>query len=522
MHLFKRVQSRTSFLKPSSVWLVLCTILALTGCAKHVEQKKEVMHSIPADKHTLLSKYTAPYIAAHPDKTGFYPLSDGQEAYFMRLAMIYSAEQSLDIQYYIYRDDSTSSLMTWYLYQAAERGVRVRILLDDMQARNDAALAKLAAHPNVELRLFNPFENRSLRAVGFLGDFNRLNRRMHNKAIIADGAFAIIGGRNIGDEYFSANNNVEFGDIDLLLLGKVIPDVAQQFDVYWNSEPATPVEHLIDTVKPVTEVDLEAWKESKLIYLTRSDYAKSLKELPVIKRLMEHSLPLYWSDVKLSYDSPNKVNIDSPTNQSDDGLLLHKISAVLQQTEKSLLIISPYFVPTEEGAKALADAASQGLDITVITNSLASNDVFSVHGWYAKRREILLNSGVKLYEVKVGRELDKKHSWLGSSRTSLHAKIFIIDEYKTFVGSYNFDPRSAYLNTEMGVFVDSPQFAEQSIQAILSSLKKTTYRLKLDDDGDIAWVDDVTGKQFDTEPDSSIWLRFGAWFSGLLPIEKHL
>lgn len=522
MLLFRRVQPSTPFLKLSPLWLLVCTILALTGCAKHIEQEKEVMYSIPANKHTNLSKYAAPYITAHPDKTGFYPLGDGQEAYFMRLAMIYGAEKSLDIQYYIYRDDSTSSLMTWYLYQAAERGVRVRILLDDMQARNDAALAKIAAHPNVELRLFNPFENRSMRAVGFLGDFNRLNRRMHNKAMIADGAFAIIGGRNIGDEYFSANNNVEFGDIDLLLLGKVIPDIAHQFDVYWNSEPATPVEHLVGNVKPITKADLDAWKESKLIYLTRSDYAKSLKELPVIQRLMEHSLPLYWSNAKLSYDSPNKVNADNPTNQSDDGLLLHKISAVLKQTENSLLIISPYFVPTEEGAKALANAARQGINITVITNSLASNDVFSVHGWYAKRRKILLDSGVKLYEVKVGQEQDKKHSWLGSSRTSLHAKVFIIDQYKTFVGSYNFDPRSAYLNTEMGVFVDSPQFAEQSIQAILSSLKNTTYRLKLDNDGDIAWVDDITGKQYNTEPDTSIWLRFGAWFSGLLPIEKHL
>jgi len=522
MLLFRRVQPSTPFLKLSPIWLLACTILALTGCAKHIEQEKEVMYSIPANKHTSLSKYAAPYIAANPDKTGFYPLGDGQEAYFMRLAMIYGAEKSLDIQYYIYRDDSTSSLMTWYLYQAAERGVRVRILLDDMQARNDAALAKLAAHPNVELRLFNPFENRSMRAVGFLGDFNRLNRRMHNKAMIADGAFAIIGGRNIGDEYFSANNNVEFGDIDLLLLGKVIPDIAHQFDVYWNSEPATPVEHLVGNVKPITKADLDAWKESKLIYLTRSDYAKSLKELPVIQRLMEHSLPLYWSNAKLSYDSPNKVNADNPTNQSNDGLLLHKISAVLKQTENSLLIISPYFVPTEDGAKALAEAARQGIDITVITNSLASNDVFSVHGWYAKRRKILLDSGVKLYEVKVGQEQDKKHSWLGSSRTSLHAKVFIIDKYKTFVGSYNFDPRSAYLNTEMGVFVDSLQFAEQSIQAILSSLKNTTYRLKLDNDGDIAWVDDITGKQYNTEPDTSIWLRFGAWFSGLLPIEKHL
>jgi putative cardiolipin synthase len=368
MLLFRRVQPCTPFLKLSSTWLLACTILALTGCAKHIEGEKEVMYSIPANKHTNLSKYAAPYITAHPNKTGFYPLSDGQEAFFMRLAMIYGAEKSLDIQYYIYRDDNTSSLITWYLYQAAERGVRVRILLDDMQARDDAALAKLAAHPNVELRLFNPFENRSMRAVGFLGDFNRLNRRMHNKAMIADGAFAIIGGRNIGDEYFSANNNVEFGDMDLFLLGKVIPDIALQFDVYWNSEPATPVEHLVDNVNPVTDADLEAWKESKLIYLTRSDYAKSLKELPVIQKLLEHSLPLYWSDAKLSYDSPNKVNADNPTNQSGDGLLLHKISAVLKQTEKSLLIISPYFVPTEEGATSLANADSQGLYINVITN----------------------------------------------------------------------------------------------------------------------------------------------------------
>ena len=224
---------------------IAVSTLTLIGCAQPLSTTKTATYSNVDNYNTTLLQKTLPYIQSNPNKTAFYPLGDGQAALLARLAIIESAQKTVDVQYYIYRDDATSHLLTWYLYQAAERGVRVRLLLDDMQKRDDQFLANLSAHPNVEVRLFNTFGNRSFKPLSFLTDFDRLNRRMHNKSIIADGVFAITGGRNIGDEYFSANNNVEFGDFDLLMMGKVIPQVSRQFDEYWNSKPATPIEMLV-------------------------------------------------------------------------------------------------------------------------------------------------------------------------------------------------------------------------------------------------------------------------------------
>ncbi|WP_394166044.1 phospholipase D family protein [Photobacterium piscicola] len=494
---------------------IAISTLTLIGCAQPLSTIKTATYSNTDNYNTTLLKKTLPYIQANPNKTAFYPLGDGQAALLARLAIIESAQKTVDVQYYIYRDDATSHLLTWYLYQAAERGVRVRLLLDDMQNRDDQFLANLSAHPNVEVRLFNTFGNRSFKPLSFLTDFDRLNRRMHNKAIIADGVFAITGGRNIGDEYFSANNNVEFGDFDLLMMGKIIPQVSRQFDEYWNSKPATPIEMLVTEAHLPTADQLQQWKKAQKQYLT-SDYARSLKQHPMAKKLSNQTLPFYWADAELVYDTPYKVK------NSQDDLLLHHLSAMISQAKTDFLLISPYFVPTEAGVKALVKAAKRGLNITIVTNSLASNDVFAVHGWYAKYRKDMLESGIKLYEIKTDPKIKKKHSWLGNSRSSLHAKTFIIDRKKVFVGSFNFDPRSAYLNTELGVIVDSQAFSDIFYADLDRLLEKSAYRLSLDNNNDIIWTDDTNGKQFDSEPDSGVILKIGAWLAGALPIEKHL
>ncbi|PSW46576.1 phospholipase D family protein [Photobacterium leiognathi] len=495
--------------------IIATGVLTLVGCAQPLSTEKQTSYSNVDNFKTNLYQSSLPYTIKHPDKTGFYPLGDGQAALLARLAIIEGAEKTLDVQYYIYRDDATSGLLTWYLYQAAERGVRVRLLLDDMQNRDDQALASLSAHPNVEVRLFNPFSNRTIKPLSFLTDFDRLNRRMHNKAIIADGVFAITGGRNIGDEYFSANSDVEFGDFDLIMLGKVIPQFSRQFDEYWNSKPATPIEALVSEAHEPTPEQLAQWKQAQLKYMS-TDYARSLKHHPMVKQLMDETLPLFWTDAELLYDTPYKV-----ANSKDD-LLLHKLSEMIAKADHDFFLVSPYFVPTEEGAKELAKAAKSGKNITIVTNSLASNDVFAVHGWYAKYRKLMLKGGVKLYEVKVEPGQKTKHKWLSRSRTSLHAKTFILDKSKIFVGSFNFDPRSAYLNTELGVIVDSPEFSGQVYNQISNSLLKDAYRLSLDENGDIVWNDDTTGQQYTSEPDSGILLKMGAWVAGALPIEKQL
>lgn len=496
---------------------LLVSFFSFIGCSSTPTAEKVPSYTIPFDSQTQLAGQALPYINKHSALTGFYPLGDGQEAFLARLALIYGAEHSIDLQYYIYRDDSTSSLMTYALYQAAERGVRVRILLDDMQSRNDKSMAQLTSHPNIKIRLFNPFENRVARVFDFVSDFDRMNRRMHNKALIADNAFVITGGRNIGDEYFAANGSVDFGDFDILMLGDTVPKVSEQFDLYWNSKPSTPIESLVRQASKPTDADIEKWENDLKRDFKNSKYIKSFAELPLTQHIKDESLDFFWGKAEVHFDLPSKIY--SPENTD---LMLHQLGAILAQTNDELLLISPYFVPTEQGASSLIKAVEEGIDVTIITNSLASNDVFAVHGWYAKYREPLLAGGVKLYEVKVDPSLKKKRSWLGSSRTSLHAKTFIIDRKDLFVGSFNFDPRSAFLNTEMGILIESEEFGELVYQEFDRNLRKNTYRLALNENEELEWHNDLSGTITRSEPDASIWLRFSAWFAGILPIENQL
>ncbi|MGF1700886.1 phospholipase D family protein [Photobacterium makurazakiensis] len=500
--------------------LLLISSGVLTGCSTSTNIKaveKASSYSIPMADNTKLASIASPFVSSNPDLTGFYPLDDGQEALMARLAIIHAAEISVDLQYYIYRNDDTSSLLTYALYQAAERGVRVRILLDDMQSRNDNAMASLSSHPNIDIRLFNPFENRDFKLFGFIGDFDRLNRRMHNKALIADGTFAITGGRNVGDEYFSANGAIDFGDFDILTLGEVVPDIAVQFDLYWNSAPSIPVEALVSNITPPSSNDVEQWEATLRDTFEGSSYTEALAELPLVKRILNQAIDFYWGEAELYYDTPSKVYAPEEST-----FLMHELGNVIDRVESEFLLISPYFVPTEKGTATLIRAAENDISVTIITNSLASNDVFAVHGWYSKYREQLLRSGVKIYEVKIDPSVKKNHSWLGSSRTSLHAKTFIIDRKEVFVGSFNFDPRSAYINTEMGILLQSPEFSAEVYKDADLSLSKSTYRLALDENGDIKWHNDFLGTSYKTEPDASIWLRMGAWLSSILPIEDQL
>ncbi|MDO6541464.1 phospholipase D family protein [Photobacterium sanguinicancri] len=499
-------------------FLLLCCVALLSGCAQTtLSDPKAISYAIAAHPSSKLARYIAPELQEHPNQTGFYPLANGKDAFIARLAIIQSAEHSIDAQYYIFRDDLTSTVISMYLYQAAERGVRVRLLLDDMQSRNDEDMANIAAHPNIEVRLFNPFKQRNVRSIGLVSDFDRLNRRMHNKSLTVDGIFSIAGGRNIGDEYFSADSSVEFGDFDLLMVGDIVSPIATQFDVYWNNDAAIPIEHLQGQGNKIPHDELAQWYSEQHQNIATSEYFYTLASLPIIEKLKTQKIPFYWGDAELYYDLPSKLSAPSQENP-----LLHQISELLDHTKQELLLISPYFVPTKAGAEALAKASRDGMKITIITNSLASNDVFAVHGWYAKRRQLLLESGVHIYETQVNPYISQKHSWIGSSRTSLHAKTYILDREQLFVGSFNFDPRSAQYNTEMGVVVHSPLFIKKIYQKLDGSLNKNTYRLILDENNNIVWVDERTQKRYTSEPDASLMLRMGAWFSGMLPIENLL
>ncbi|WP_322804983.1 phospholipase D family protein [Vibrio alfacsensis] len=446
--------------------------------------------------------------------TAFVPLHQGDNALLARIALIESAEKSLDLQYYIYRSDETSQLMTWRLYEAAQRGVRVRLLLDDMQKRNDLGMAELNAHPNIEIRLFNPHQYRDARVLALASDFTRLNRRMHNKSLIADSVSAIVGGRNIGNEYFSFESNVEFGDFDVILFGEAVTQTADQFDLYWNSLYSVPMEWIIPESDKVADEVIQTEVKKLRLEEKFSTGNYNFRKLDLYEDLEQGTLNLYWGPAQVWFDLPDKI-------ATQESQLIHNLSELLASVESSFVLISPYFVPTESGTQALVDAAKRGVDITIITNSLASNDVFAVHGWYAKYRQDLVEAGIKLWEVKASAEVKSKWSLTGSSRSSLHAKAMMIDGTTLFVGSMNWDPRSAELNTEMAVVIEQSEYVQESLARLPGQLKQNAYQVVIRD-GDIAWIDATTGETFDSEPEASIWRRLGAWFSGILPIEDQL
>lgn len=497
---------------------ILGSLLLLVSACSSIQPKdpseKSTSFQLGYQEDSALAEFFESYGKDPKSETAFYPLNQGNDALLGRIALIESAEKSLDLQYYIYRSDETSQLITWRLYEAAKRGVRVRLLLDDMQKRNDAGMAELNAHPNIEIRLFNPHQYRDARVFALASDFERLNRRMHNKALIADSVSAIVGGRNIGNEYFSFESNVEFGDFDVMLFGEVVTQTADQFDLYWNSIYAVPMEWIVPEADKVADRAIQAQVRTLELEEKFSTGPYNFKELDLYEELQQGNLKLYWGKGEVWFDLPDKI-------ATQESQLIANLGELLENVDSSFVLISPYFVPTESGTKALTDAAKRGIDITIVTNSLASNDVFAVHGWYAKYREDLVKAGIKLWEVKASAKIKSKWSLTGSSRASLHAKLMMIDENKLFVGSMNWDPRSAELNTEMAVVIEQPEYVQKQQSVLPEQLKENAYQVVLQD-GDITWLDLETGEVFDSEPEASVWRKMGAWFSGILPIEDQL
>lgn len=493
---------------------MLILVSACSSIQPRDPSEKSTSFQYGYQEESALAEFFESYDKAPDSDTAFYPLNQGNDALLARIALIESAEKSLDLQYYIYRNDETSQLITWRLYEAAQRGVRVRLLLDDMQKRNDAGMAELNAHPNIEIRLFNPHQYRSARLFALASDFSRLNRRMHNKALIADSVSAIVGGRNIGNEYFSFESNVEFGDFDVMLYGEAVTQTADQFDLYWNSLYAIPMEWIVTDSEKVADDAIQAQVKKLQLEEKFSTGTYNFKELDLYEELQQGKLHLYWGQGDVWFDLPDKI-------ATQESQLVANLGELLESVEGSFVLISPYFVPTESGTKALADAAKRGIDVTIVTNSLASNDVFAVHGWYAKYRQELVEAGIQLWEVKASARIKSKWSLTGSSRASLHAKAMMIDSKTLFVGSMNWDPRSAALNTEMAVVIEQPEYVQDSLNKLPHQLKQNAYRIIIKD-GDIAWLDTETGEIHSSEPEASIWRKMGAWFSGILPIEDQL
>jgi cardiolipin synthase C len=464
-------------------------------------------------RDTRLGRIVAPQAEAHPGECGIHSLLDGPAALAARVHLAQIADRSLNVQYYIWRIDTAGTLLAAALREAADRGVRVRLLLDDNNSshRLDTALAALDSHPNIEVRLFNPILLRRARVLGYLIDFSRVNRRMHNKSFTVDETATIVGGRNVGDEYFGAADGMLFVDFDVLAIGPVAGEVARDFERYWNSECALTLDRVLKARSQLACAEVEPASAASI-------YSAALNDSSFTRELVEGGLTFVWAKALLVSDDPAKALGRSPRTE----LSRRWLKSSLGEPVAELDIVSAYFVPT--AALVAWMKRLSGVKIRVLTNSLEATDVAIVHAGYSKRRKALLQLGVALYELQrlpSAERMRKRGRRRSSSASSLHAKVFAIDGRRTFVGSFNFDPRSAYLNTEMGIVIESPALARRVAAAFDNFVSTNAYELRLSGSGHLYWLeyDGVRSIRHDTEPGAGLWLRMKVWLISLLPIE---
>jgi cardiolipin synthase C len=466
-------------------------------------------------------------------ETGVSLLAHGRDAFAARVASARAAGSSLDVQYYAWHGDVTGRLLAREVLHTGDRGVRVRLLLDDAFAiGSERVLAALDAHPSVEVRLFNGTRWRAFGRLGFVLELllgsRHLNRRMHNKAWIADGRFAVVGGRNIGDAYFDAAEDFNFRDLDLVVAGRAAEAASAAFERYWRSPLARPAAELSAARDargglPALRRDLEAAASEPA---ARALLAALPADDDHRRHLLDRLVDVAPGSVRVVADPPEKVERGIRTRRLTRraaGGLAAEIAAALRGARREVLLISPYFVPGAAGLALLRGLAARGVAVSVVTNSLAATDVVAVHGGYARYRRPMLEAGIELFELK--RSGDEPTSVFGSRGASLHTKAFVVDDGSVCVGSFNLDPRSARLNTEMAVFVDHPALAQalRREHARLAAPDRS-WRVSVER-GRLRWTDtDARGlpRALLGEPGASLRRRAVAALAGLLPIESQL
>lgn len=464
-----------------------------------------------------------PVAAQHPGKSGFELVTSGQEAFEARYAFAQLAQKAIDAQYFLWDDDSSGRYLMQALLDAADRGVRVRLLLDDLHLSGaDFNFATLNLHPNIEVRLFNPFLFRDDRFVDFLVDFARIDHRMHNKAFIVDNSVAIVGGRNIGNPYFSVDHYANFRDVDLFAAGPVVRQVSSEFDRFWNSPWAISIDKLVkDQPTPQQLRQMVASLRARNASDTSYPFRTKLTE-PYLEHLVESVPPrLIWGKATLLYDEPDKPE----TSQPGVADALHE--EVGDRLQHEVLMESAYFIPAGRGTERLCALARRGIRIRVLTNSLASTDEPPAYAGYMPFRKPLLQCGVQLYELRPDADFIKREwHWLrGRSEAELHTKAAVFDHSTVLIGSFNMDPRSRYLNTEMAILVESPALADKVERFIEGGMSPdNSYHLEIDGSGDLVWATRVDGGNvvFTGDPEVGFGPRVGTWLLSLLPIDGQL
>ncbi len=489
------------------------------ACSGTVQVDYPVTTAMTGTDSTQLGRAIAPDATAHPGLSGFFALPEPHTAFAARVLLADAAERSIDTQDYIWHDDETGFMLFEALWRAAERGVRVRLLVDDnTTAGQDKTFQALDSHPNLDVRLYNPLRHRRVRALSYLTDFRRANRRMHNKSFTVDNQATIVGGRNVGNEYFGAGPGVAFTDLDVVAVGPIVQEVSATFDKFWNSPSATPVPRLLAPASPAALERLHARFERARNNPVGAGYVAAVRRTTAVTDLVERRIQLEWTTARLVADDPAKT-LDAGHEQGL--LLLPRLLELVGTPARQFDLVSPYFVPMEDGTAALAALARSGVGVRVLTNSLVATDVTAVHAGYAKRRPALLEAGVRLFELKRV-ALPSREAIGGSSAASLHAKTFAIDRTRLFVGSFNFDPRSAELNTEMGFLIDSPALAERLSGAFDHEMPLDAYEVHLAADGSLRWTEAGSGADpvtFEQEPGAGWLTRTSVRLLSFLPIE---
>jgi putative cardiolipin synthase len=486
-------------------------------------------YALKDTEDTRFGKAHRDEMQTHAGQSGFLLLGNGLDAFVARAILAHVAERSIDVQYYLFHDDLIGNLFTDQLLKAADRGVRVRLLVDDMDLEGkDLDVAVMDSHPNMEVRIFNPFSRKKGRTRQFVSRAGSVTRRMHNKSFTVDNQVTILGGRNMGNEYFDADPELAFSDLDVLAIGPVAQEVSTAFDLYWNSELAYPASVLIGK-RPTTEEIKEMRQKLTEFVESQSDseYLQALRNSNLANDIRQNNVSFNWGEAVVLYDQPEKILHDFDESQYH---LAPKLKPYAEGVKKELIIFSPYFVPGKPGTAFLTQLAQRGVRVRILTNSLASNDVGIVHAGYSKYRKDLLRAGIELYELNeklTRKERKEKKGKHGSSKVSLHAKSFVFDRKRVFIGSLNLDPRALVHNTEIGVVLTSEKIASEMSDWFDQNMEQVAFRLELNkEDGSekILWHSRVDGKAvvFEVEPYTGFWQRFGIGFLRLLPIESQL
>jgi len=522
--------------------LVLLAAACVGGCATlppGSDFPKTASSALAPLEQTRIGRQFADSARQQGGNSGFRMLAAGLDGFLARVQMVNAAERTLDLQYFIFRADETGKLLTNAVLRAADRGVRVRVLLDDGETiAGDDQLVALDAHPQIEVRVFNPFAYRGsvvfFRALEFTFSIARLDYRMHNKLMVVDNAIALVGGRNIGDRYFQIDPEGQYADDDVFAAGPIVTELSATFDEFWNSDMAIPVRALAEgtasdaALAEYRQVLADHHEEKKA---DGTDYASRVATGEPLAGMISGRLPLVWARAQLVYDSPNKKQV----KEGMVGRLMHRpVAEAVAAVQGELLMITPYLIPGDEGMAMFSELRQRNVRVRILTNSLEAATVLVAHSGYIGYRAPLLEKGVEIHEVRSllgnARGSGQSASMSRFGNYSLHAKLFVLDRKRLFVGSMNFDQRSMHLNTEIGLIIDSSVLAQQAaarFEAMVSPPNSYELVMRAGDGAGsphLAWRTEEGGKtvEYDTEPARSNGQRFRLKLLSLLPLDAEL